>query len=1300
MLFVHTKTIARLQILLMVMLFLPAQIARANSSVSACGETLSTPGETYELTQNISIDSADCLTVTADNVTIDGMGLYSITVTTSGTAINASGTAAPGHSVTIQNLTINASGLSAINTNGDGGANNGGAITVTDSTITGSITANGGQINTSGYAGNGGTVSINNSTTDDISSNGGIGTFDGSARGGNAGSITVINGSAVGNISAEGGDANLSGGTGGAVSVQNSTSDNITTIGGAVTQSIATAGDGGTVSISASTVGNINSSGGETGGTPGFPADAAVVTVTGASVTGDITSDGGDGNGSSALGGDGAQMIIADAATVGALSCVGGIGNPNGTSCTNPAIVSLSPADDGTDIATDTDLSITLDEIVYIVNGATISIYKTLGDVLAEQITTPSASVTGNGTTTISIDRSVQLEDGHEYYVQISAGAFKDTMRSTFGGIADETTWSFTTVVDSIAPTLSSFTASAGSNTIVLTYSEDLDETSVPAAGDFAVTSDGSPLTVNSVAVNGTDITLTMSANIAAAADILLDYTPGVDPVRDDATTPNNAAALTEQPVLPGDAPDLIATDSGRSSTDNITTDTTPLTTSTCMGLDDTHTVQWYLNGVASGVPVTCSSDNTTFAAGVSGLAAGSYAVRHAVSKDGVFSARGPTLTLVIDTSAPSAPGAAPDLAAGSDSGVNTDNITNDQTPTFTGDCDADDDVQLFINGVSTGSADTCTDANDTYSVTAGSISTDGSYNFTVKFTDAAGNTSTASAALSVTIDTVTDTPVITSPADGTSTNDNTPTFSGTTEANATVTVKEGSNTLCTDNTTSGGTWSCTSSTLLDSDYSVIASAVDPASNAAALSSAVDITVDTALPSAPGTPDLIAGSDTGTNSDNITADSTPSITVTCEIGSTIKLFEDSDTVTPVYSDECDDGTEEITLSLTDNAYIYYASQTDDADNDSADSATLALTIDSSASAPTIGSPSDGSTIVFADTLTVSGSCETNGTVYVANANITGTPVSGSCTGGAYSIDVTWVALTTGTNVLSVTQIDVAGNASPARTVSVGDGVASSSSSSSDAPVTGPTGGGRGNGTALQEALQKAIERDPKFSSHLGSSARKLFQGSAPLTTCVLPGHVPDARVYVGAEFFSDVAADAWYRDNILSLSRRGIVTGFRASDGELEGLFRADNPTLVAEALQMALLARGEEFANTPGLGWFRPTMERGGDLGLNLSRHMPLSSITRAETAELFVEVFGMHADGAVSPFADVPVDHRSARAIALLSSLNVLRGDRDEKIMYRPEEPISRAEFTVALDRLIQRVRSLPIVERPECR
>jgi hypothetical protein len=116
-----------------------------------------------------------------------------------------------------------------------------------------------------------------------------------------------------------------------------------------------------------------------------------------------------------------------------------------------------------------------------------------------------------------------------------------------------------------------------------------------------------------------------------------------------------------------------------------------------------------------------------------------------------------------VDNVAPAAP-SAPDLDAASDTGTSSaDNVTRNTTLTFKGTAEAGSTVKLFVDGVQRASG---TAAGGAYSLTATGVAA-GTHSVTANATDAAGNISATSAALSVTVDT-TNAGVTASPAGGT----------------------------------------------------------------------------------------------------------------------------------------------------------------------------------------------------------------------------------------------------------------------------------------------------------------------------------------------------------------------------------------------------------------------------------------------------------------------------------------------------------------------------------------------------
>ncbi|MDY0961659.1 Ig-like domain-containing protein [Massilia sp. CFBP9026] len=103
-----------------------------------------------------------------------------------------------------------------------------------------------------------------------------------------------------------------------------------------------------------------------------------------------------------------------------------------------------------------------------------------------------------------------------------------------------------------------------------------------------------------------------------------------------------------------------------------------------------------------------------------------------------------------LDTAAPGKP-STPDLTDASDSGDdNQDNITGVTMPTFTGTAEKDATITLYADGQAVGTAKAGADGK--WSVTVDEALEGGSYAFTVRATDLAGNQGVASDALDVTI--------------------------------------------------------------------------------------------------------------------------------------------------------------------------------------------------------------------------------------------------------------------------------------------------------------------------------------------------------------------------------------------------------------------------------------------------------------------------------------------------------------------------------------------------------------------
>ena len=401
--------------------------------------------------------------------------------------------------------------------------------------------------------------------------------------------------------------------------------------------------------------------------------------------------------------------------------------------------------------------------------------------------------------------------------------------------------------------------------------------------------------------------------------------------------------------------------DSGVSATDNITNDNTPT-------FDVTSTDAFY-RLLQNAVQVSSDyATAATFTAGALPDAAHSFVLR-AVDAAGNVSGDSATLGVTIDTVAPAVP-VAPDLQAGSDSGVSqTDNITNDATPTF------DLSASPFFRFERGGSQ--ISNDYETGSSYTTPVQSDATFAFGVRAVDTAGNTSASSATLNVTVDTVA--PAIPGAADlqagsdsgvlqtDNITSDNTPTLD-VTSTDTYFRFERGGTQISADYETGP---SYTPAAQADGTFSFAIRGVDAAGNVSGAGGGLSVTIDTAAPANPNAPDLQAASDSGVSTtDNITNDNTP----TFDLVSTDAYFRFERGGTQI-SGDYETGTSYTTAAQADGSINFAVRAVDAAGNASATSPVQAVTIDTVAPAspvaPDLQSGSD-SGVLQTDNITNDG----------------------------------------------------------------------------------------------------------------------------------------------------------------------------------------------------------------------------------------------------------------------------------------------------------------------------------------
>lgn len=204
--------------------------------------------------------------------------------------------------------------------------------------------------------------------------------------------------------------------------------------------------------------------------------------------------------------------------------------------------------------------------------------------------------------------------------------------------------------------------------------------------------------------------------------------------------------------------PDLVTeSDTGASSTDNITNDDTPTFTVSCIS---DNVVIIYLDGVQAGTDTCSARDNNSpvtidwgegvfvypdISDGTHDITASQYNPSD-TEEDGSPVNYSAALSITVDTSAPSAPDQL-DLLASSDLGSSsTDNITSDTTPTIQVACENDATVELYESLTLLGTG-TC--IGTTIDITTSALAL-GAHAIKAKQVDIAGNESDLDSATSL----------------------------------------------------------------------------------------------------------------------------------------------------------------------------------------------------------------------------------------------------------------------------------------------------------------------------------------------------------------------------------------------------------------------------------------------------------------------------------------------------------------------------------------------------------------------
>ncbi|UXN09362.1 Ig-like domain-containing protein [Bartonella sp. HY328] len=299
----------------------------------------------------------------------------------------------------------------------------------------------------------------------------------------------------------------------------------------------------------------------------------------------------------------------------------------------------------------------------------------------------------------------------------------------------------------------------------------------------------------------------------------------------------------------------------------------------------------------------------------------------------------------------------------------NIDNggISNDRTPQMVGKATANAVVTVSYvdsNGTKIIVGTTSADSTGAWSLTPSTDLIDGNYGFMAEAVNAAGTK--GNAYFTINIDgTAPAAPVINDVLDdvgfiqgaitsGSSTDDTTPTFTGSGEVGATITIKDEDGNVVGQTTVAGdGTWSITTNPLAEGNHSLTVTATDQAGNE---SSGVgfDVTIDTTAPTSTAILQSISDDSGFNNADFVTNDPTLIYTIsingTLETGDTVWMrirSEDGSVGEWIKAVDNGDGTYSIdhndaAHSLADGNYVIETIVRDAAGNSSAISSQIII----------------------------------------------------------------------------------------------------------------------------------------------------------------------------------------------------------------------------------------------------------------------------------------------------------------------------------------------------------------------
>ncbi|MES0283995.1 Ig-like domain repeat protein, partial [Citrobacter sedlakii] len=422
---------------------------------------------------------------------------------------------------------------------------------------------------------------------------------------------------------------------------------------------------------------------------------------------------------------------------------------------------------------------------------------------------------------------------------------------------------------------------------------------------------------------------------------------------------------------------------------------------------------------------------------------------------DGSNNTSQPTSVQAPDITAPEAPVVVSiaDDFGGVNGNLDTGQSTDDNRLTFSGTGEPGATITILNGGVPlSGTAIVDPDGNWTLTT---DVLPDGEYTFTATATDGQDQTSPASDAVVITVDTTAPTAPVLTITDNTGeitgeltnnavTDATQPVLSGIGTAGDIITVYDGTTAIGTTEVTNAGTWSFTPAPALsEGSHTLSVTASDPLGNTSTNSAAIVITVDTTAPATPALT-VVDGDDAPLSNGQATNETQPVLSGTGVNGERVTIYDKGVEVATVTI--ADGAWEYPSAVLGEGEHVFTITVTDAAGNVSAPSAPTGIVVDTTAPATpnltitdNVGSQTGSldNAQFTDDTLPLLSGSGTAGDTIIITLDGVALPPLIIDNAGNWSYQLT-TPLTSGDHVISLTVTDPAGNSttSPDRIVRV------------------------------------------------------------------------------------------------------------------------------------------------------------------------------------------------------------------------------------------------------------------------